>query len=709
VKISSLTKYAVYTVSCLSATTGHTCVFAANVSTPTAEAYSNANFRLSFELKTPRRFASRFQKATRTLEVRVTPAQAKEFESSTYYDTRFVHRLVIREEAGEVILGLQLKNESMGWLVTYQENPWRLVVDIWRTNAAPQRSLEEQWQWQGDNVGEHLSQKNTKSREVDIPMTTEMGSANAPASNHPVKPVAIPAAQKPPSAAYGRLEELVAQSNTRIEELQRLSGEAMGAPNEFSRVNDLANALYLSGRSEQALVAFRRLASLSEMKFRENPENLWRAGESSFLTGRYELASDYLRTLMALYPDTGAGSQARLRLADIDIVAANDSPEKAKANAIAATYADIALNEKSSMAAKITATVRILNTKIDANPEAASLYQNNLSACVGKNIVPFEMRKDCSYIKTRGIIEKIDLNSADREVQDFKKFASQDPRWQLLNARIIARVRDLLVDCQQKKTWDTWIEFEQNARPQILDFTRGETNLLMARANAWETAGDMKNAAKLYGLAFDSQVDRSTKDNAAAHAALVLSKSGKAQAAAKYLTAIEKSPARKENGFTPDTLETLRALAHAPFRNKTALRVLVGEMANARFVERDLPTLLGFAALLRKTREVDTVYEKIIAFPAKGNDETKGIEKALFQYSDDLLHTGKSQKSAEILASVANLQNGTRRAEAAYKAGIAYARAGQLEKAKTIWQLAASDVSDKRFSTLANERLDRMR
>jgi TolA-binding protein len=103
------------------------------------------------------------------------------------------------------------------------------------------------------------------------------------------------------------------------------------------------------------------------------------------------------------------------------------------------------------------------------------------------------------------------------------------------------------------------------------------------------------------------------------------------------------------------------------------------------------------------------VFEKIIAHPAKNAEETKSIETALFKYSESLSSTGRNEKAAEILATLSGVSGATRRAEAAYKAGIAYARSGKLEKAKTNWQLAAGDVSDKRYSTLATERLDRIR
>jgi hypothetical protein len=687
-------------------------IFAASVTDATQNnsAPAEASFRLSFELKTPRRFASRFRKATRTLEVRVSPAQAKEFDSSTFYDTRFVHRLVIREEAGEVILGLQLRNTGLGWLVTYQENPWRLVVDIWRTEGSSEKSLEEQWQWQEDLAGESKPTQESSPKTSRGEPDKALAAIGARAA---IATIALPLPSKRREALpanYGRLEEIIEMSNERIQELQRKSGESMGTADEFSRSNDLAAALYLSGRSDAASTVYRRLASISETKFRENPENIWRAGESAYLTSRWDLARDYYRTLTALYPDIEIASQARLRLADVDYVTAGETgSEKTRLDAIASTYTDIALSEKSSFRAKIAASLRVLQNQIDRNPGSAKLYQQTISACVNKAIVPIEMRKNCSYIETRSVIENVDLNSADREVQEFKRFSTNDPRSEQLELRLAERVRSFLTECKQKKTWDTWIEFERNARPSLLDSTRKNPELLFARAEAWESAGETKSAAKIYGILMDSNADAQQKDDASALAALAIRKSGSSSASEKYLTKLSKSSERKKNGLSQKAVSAARTLSLAPYRSTSALPLVLAEMRSAKFVERELPALLTYAKMTKANSDIDLVYEKILAHPAANADETKAIEGALFQYGENLSHSGRNEKAAEILASLAGIQGATRRAEAAYKAGIAYARSGKLEKAKTNWQLAAGDVSDKRFSTLANERLERIR
>lgn len=83
----------------------------------------------------------------------MSPARASEFDVSRFYDTRYIHRVVVEETNGDVILSFQLKNAPLAWLVTPQENPWRLVVDIWKTEPIEPRSFEQEWKWQDDATG----------------------------------------------------------------------------------------------------------------------------------------------------------------------------------------------------------------------------------------------------------------------------------------------------------------------------------------------------------------------------------------------------------------------------------------------------------------------------------------------------------------------------------------------------------------------------
>ena len=112
------------------------------------------SFRLTLPLGSPRRFATRFSKESRTLALRVSPARASEFEATRYFDTRYVRRVLVEERNGEVILSLQLRNLPVGWVVTTQESPWRIVVDVWRSGPIRKETLEERWDWQDDAASE---------------------------------------------------------------------------------------------------------------------------------------------------------------------------------------------------------------------------------------------------------------------------------------------------------------------------------------------------------------------------------------------------------------------------------------------------------------------------------------------------------------------------------------------------------------------------
>ena len=67
------------------------------------------------------------------------------------------------------------------------------------------------------------------------------------------------------------------------------------------------------------------------------------------------------------------------------------------------------------------------------------------------------------------------------------------------------------------------------------------------------------------------------------------------------------------------------------------------------------------------------------------------------------------EAAGDTYMSIAELDKGKKTAEAAYKAGIVYARAGLLEKAKQAWEVAAGQLNDRRYSSLATERLERIR
>ncbi len=118
------------------------------------------SYRLILDLRTPRRFATRFDKETRTLQVRIIPAKAEEIKNSSFYDTRYIQRIVLQEKESEVILNIQLKNFPIGWVIATQKDPWRILIDFWRTEKE-KISLNEQWDWQSNYISGFAGEKNS--------------------------------------------------------------------------------------------------------------------------------------------------------------------------------------------------------------------------------------------------------------------------------------------------------------------------------------------------------------------------------------------------------------------------------------------------------------------------------------------------------------------------------------------------------------------
>ena len=95
--------------------------------------YTDDSYRLSLDFSSPRRYATRFDKETRTLQLRIIPARSEDVQKSAFYDPRFIQRVIVKEKDSEVILNIQLKNFPMSWVVATKEEPWRIILDFWRT------------------------------------------------------------------------------------------------------------------------------------------------------------------------------------------------------------------------------------------------------------------------------------------------------------------------------------------------------------------------------------------------------------------------------------------------------------------------------------------------------------------------------------------------------------------------------------------------
>lgn len=692
------------------------------------------SFRLTFALGSQRRFATRFNKETRTLELRVSPAKASEFDSSAYYDNRYVRRVLVQEKGGDVILSLQLKNTQAGWVVATKESPWRIVLDIWRTGPVPKQSLSEAWDWQEDTHSQKrssvLSQRDAQNATrsnvelkqnapVDVPDAKDSTSESTTTKAEELTALGRGApneARLPKN--FGPLERKTPVSLDRLSALQRIAGASLGREDEFDKLQELARELHVTGSNQDALSTYRKLAVLSERRFLELDENLWSAGESAYLVRNFDAAEDYLRALILRHPSSPLVSQANLRILDMTVL--SDDSERNKQNPgsrYADRYARIAASENATVAAKIASALRIVSSSIEKDRNNASgdalppatLYSQTFNTCVTSDRVPFEMQNSCAYILASTAVSNSDVLSADNAVLAFKNAWPQDARSADLEKKVQQMVQSFLEESLRTRTWDAWVAFERKARPALLEFTLQNPELTFARANAFDTVGDTARSAQLYEVFWQASASSPRRDEAAAQGALLGAKLRERRRIETNLRRLQESPTRRATGLNDKSVAALRELTLPPNNNTRALTILLDEMRYGRYVERELAALLRFANMLRGSPSVDTVFDKILQAPLKGAQETAQVEAALMRYADDLRDSGRLQKSAEMFMAVANLAQSSKRAEAAYKAGIAFARSGQIEKAKASWQAAASDLSDKRYSNLASERLERLR
>ena len=684
------------------------------------------SFRLSLNLGSPRRFATRFLKHNRTFQLRIFPATAKEVSDSQFYDTRFVKRVLVEEQNGEVTLSLQLKNTKMGWLATTQEDPWRIVLDFWSLDAKNAKSLAEEWNWQS---GES-SQSNSGATVADEAALHSLDSSNS-TDKRTLEVPAIPgnsketlsstsnAVQAADKRDFGLndifvpMERPSPKQPRKISTLQENVGKASEGQNEFEALAALASEHYTQGEFEQALQVFRRASGASDRKFKDSDRILWQAGESAHLTKKQDAAKDYLRALVFLHPQSPFASQAKVRINDLDLLKETESSAQINETDISKelleSYSSLANESTSTQVAKIAASVRITLQKIEQNPSSAKMFQQNFNTCVTFDRTPIATQKSCAYILTRSAIDDQDLLSADKALVGFKFRFPDDTRIAAMERKVQARVEQFLNETVKSTKWENWISFETSARPDLLNFSLTNPDLTLARAQAFAELGDRRKATTLFNVAYSNLPDNSKRNEAASELARLATLDKDNNRIRNSLNRISRSESRKTEGLTSKTISNLRVLALSPFNNPTAFEILLDEMKFGRYSENELGALVQFAKLTRRKTSAETIAQKLLQYPAKSQPEIAAVELALLQYATDLNDQNRLQRSAEIYMAVANMTQGTKRAEAAYKAGVSFARAGLFEKAKESWQSAASDLNDKRYSTLANERLERLR
>ncbi len=681
--------------------------------------FTNDSYRLTLDLGSPRRYATRFDKETRTLQIRIIPARSEEVKNSSFYDTRYIQRIVVQEKESEVILNIQLKNFPIAWLVATKEEPWRILVDFWRTEQE-KLSLKEQWNWQPDVLGGYTGYANSDNKNNSEISTSKPMELKQPQ----ISPAAV--MNKPPNdintagsvtksnkydlpEIYSRLELIKPLSDAKKADLARQIGNLFGSKNEFLAAKNLADDLYLGGQEEKALTIYRKLAALDENKFKQSDRLLWQAGESAFLFKNFDISNDYFKTLIVNHPGSSLVPFAKLRIIDIDELVNSQNKGNGKiGHKNEEMYAELALNDKNPSIVKIAASLRVLDGVVDNDPNSVKLYQQNLDTCVTSGRVPFDLLKNCAYDRDRYLAEKDNITGADIAVQQFKKLSPGDSRTAKLESIVQGRVKSLLTEIAKNKDWNSWVEFENKARPALLTFSFADSEALFTRAQAFDAVGEYKKSVQLYESFLKASSDSKKKNEAASLAALLLYKSNEPKHANELIKRIEQNETRATDGLTDRTIAALRELSITPYRNKIALNVLMDEVKLGRYEERTLSTLSEWSKELRGKPQAELIYEKILAYPAKSPDDVQIVETSIMQFANDLRDAERFSKAGDMFLAVANLSQGTHRAEAAYKAGVVYARAGLFDKAKTAWLLAANDTNDKRYSSLANERLDRI-
>lgn len=681
------------------------------------------SYRASFELNVPRRYATRYLSETRSLELRVSPARASEFDVSRYYDTRYIHRVVMEEKSGDVVLSFQLKNAPIAWLVTNQSNPWRLIVDIWRTEPVEVRSVEQEWKWQEDAAGtvrdsglsepavsgkqQITSARSTQSQTLsgDQSRTSRVGPIEMDFSATSTETSTTASS---PNATQGhqlRLENIVALSSENLAMIERQVGADEGSIREFDSLEKLATALYRSGRTRQAIPLFRRLAVLNGRRLQDSPRLLWMAGESAYLDGQAELANDYFQTLVSRFDSHEIGALGQLRLLDLKREKLGD-PE---AQNLSERYGEIATNANAPWAARIGAALRLLEPTAVLRPEAAAVHQAALQNCVNGTFVTPQIRQNCAYIQTRYAVHQMDVVSADKALQRFRSIYANDPRGSVLEADLTNRAKFIVDEYARKKDFESLAALEKSARPGLMDFTLREPVLLMARVDAWLSVGEARKALNLLQVFAASTTDETKRNEAHALSAQLYHKLQQPEKAESALKKIYASDVRKNTGLTDRASAALRESARVPYSSKTAQAILIDELKFGRYVERDIGMLVTLADAARGREDADKLFDILITTSPRNEEDSRRIEGSLFSYADDLRNNGRLAKAGDVYMTVANLAQTSKKAEASYKAGLVYARAGMVEKAKSAWQISAADMSDKKFSSLASERLERIR
>ncbi len=680
---------------------------------------SDSTFRLSFVFGTPRRYATRYLAASRILQLRVTPARSEEFQPAEYYDGRFVHRVIIKERNGEVFIDLQLKNQPTDWVITHQESPWRIIVDLWHKPDGNSNSKHKNpdWEWSGF-FASSSSNKTKSSQKPEIPMISAMeipgldGVQTEVPSSAPKAPIPAPA-DAPIADSLPNLAGASEPSDQSKGILTRFLVIESGPvrPEEASPAGSAARAeeLFLRGQHDAALNSYRRLAGLSQREFVTDPKSLWYAAESAIQVNKSDAARDYLLTLKKSNPSSIYSHYATLRLLDLDLSESSEAPQK-KAESFATQYLELAQQPGAPWIVKAIAALRFSDLKPSGTSaeQTASLLPS-FENCVREARLVQAVKRDCAFQVFKYNLRTDDLVAAQRTIKDYEAAWPGDGRVAAEKSALEKRISSFIESLQTPDSYLAWNKVERNSAPEWLAFTNKSPELLRRRAAGWERSDKPQQALGLYERAADSQSEPKAKMALLAKAANLAQKSNNTARANQALAKIQAIPERTTAGLASEDYALIREIALPPSNNKSALKLVLDDMFKGFHAENDIRTIVSLAEQLDGSREADFLFEKILAVPSRSAAEAELKADALLNYAETLRNQGRLVKSADTFLAVANLDNGKNRAEAAYKAGVVYFRAGLLEKATTSWNIAANDLENSKYSALATERLNRIR
>ncbi len=691
---------------------------------------SNSTFRLSFAFGTPRRYASRYLAASRILQLRVTPARSEEFQPAEYYDGRFVHRVIIKESNGEVFIDLQLKNQPTDWVVTHQESPWRIIVDLWRKpdSNSNSKSKNPDWQWSGffasSNSDQTTASQNSEKpiiSAMEIPgldgATTESpitepinASERAPKASGPAPADALGGDSLPNLAGPSAQSEQTDQAKGPLKRFLVIESGPVRPEDSAPAVNAArAEELFLRGEHDAALNSYRRLAGLSQREFVTDPNSLWYAAESAIQVNKNDAARDYLLTLKKSNPSSIYSHYATLRLLDLDLTESSEAPQK-KSDSFAPSYLELAQQPGAPWIVKAIAALRFTELKpTGTSAEQSASLLPSFQNCVREARLVRSVKRDCAFQVFKYDLKTDDLVAAQKTIKEYEAAWPGDSRVAAEKSALEKRISSFIESLQTAESYLAWNKVERNSAPEWLAFTNKSAELLRRRAAGWERSDKPQQALGLYERAADSQSEPKAKMALLAKAANLAQKSNNTARANQSLAKIQAIPERNTTGLAAEDYALIREIALPPSNNKSALKLVLDDLFKGFHAENDIRTIVSLTEQLDGSREADFLFEKILAVPSRSAAEAELKADALLNYAETLRNQGRLVKSADTFLAVANLDNGKNRAEAAYKAGVVYFRAGLLEKATTSWNIAANDLENSKYSALATERLNRIR